>query len=85
MSGICYRLVVLLESLGLVGVDIPLEGSPKMDLLTRRVYRVIEGEGDPQGKPSEKVINGVFMRVSEDLKEHRGLYLGKVEQSPGGE
>jgi len=44
-----------------------------------------KGERDPQEKRSEKVINGLFMGISEDLKGYRGAYLGEVSLSPAGE
>jgi len=85
VSEVCYSLVILREIFALVFAWIALEQSPKMDLGAHRIPRVIEGEGDPQGKPSEKVINGHFMRVSEDFKEYGARYLGEVSLSPAGE
>lgn len=46
---------------------------------------LIEGEGAPQGKGPEKVIDGVFMGVSEDLEGYRGPYSSEVERSSAGE
>ena len=85
MFEICADLTILLEIFALVVREIPLDHSPKMDLVTHRLHRVIEGKGDAQVKPLEKVINGLFMRVTEDLKEYRGPYLSLVDVSPAGE
>ena len=43
------------------------------------------GEGAPQGKSPGKVINGLFMGVSEDLEVDRGPYFPQVERSARGE
>lgn len=69
----------------LVNGNIPHDRCPDVDPKGHILGRLIEDKGDPQGKPSEKVINGVFIGLSEDLKEYRGLYLGEVARSAGPE